>query len=73
MSDYEVTLVNDNSTCCFLSTLHAATNNNHSVRSASSRSSRYAARILTHTRQEFFVRFKGPEESALYWFEHVYN
>jgi len=63
MSDYEVTLVNDNSKLSLILGT-AFTDNAPSVRSAASNPSpRSPQALLTHDRQEFYVRFKGPEES----------
>jgi hypothetical protein len=64
MSDYEVTLVNDNSKLgCFPQLMESwLTRLLISVRSPAATICRRVADIMGN-RQEFYVRFKGPEES----------
>lgn len=66
MSDYEVTLVNDNSEHFFDRLTYLNTSDLMQCMSIS-----YAMRLDNHKelmghglRQEFYVRFKGPEEST---------
>jgi len=81
MSDYEVTLVNDNSTCLLLNiaarclvllSRHTpvpeqtgSTNVLRQCPSAEEPTLHILRTALILLRQEFFVRFKGPEESRL--------
>jgi hypothetical protein len=62
MSDYEVTLVNDNSNPPFLCNLISLKTDSYQCTSPPSQSSpdNYSQ---MDDRQEFYVRFKGPEES----------
>ncbi|CAD0087705.1 unnamed protein product [Aureobasidium vineae] len=72
MSDYEVTLVNDNSntTLSCLALVYSA-DTYRSVRTRQLAAYPLVVEVThTRTRQEFFVRFKGPEESGL-WKIHV--
>lgn len=64
MSDYEVTLVNDNS--MRLSYYPVPRLTIFQCSSLPSSDPRSPKTRLTQLRQEFFVRFKGPEESAQY-------
>lgn len=68
MSDYEVTLVNDNSMIVPTSAPHTCKADScYSVRLQSSASEpAWQTKVADGAhRQEFFVRFKGPEESKM--------
>lgn len=65
MSDYEVTLVNDNST--YTGTLLPNTFTDDLMQCSSAPINVLSPTLrqqLTYFRQEFYVRFKGPEESV---------
>ncbi|GLA12724.1 hypothetical protein AnigIFM62618_008679 [Aspergillus niger] len=78
MSDYEVTLVNDNSKCTqsFATDHRTLTFDLQCMQTLLALQSSYARLILTarFVRQEFYVRFKGPEETPFaggHWKIHV--
>ena len=69
MSDYEVTLVNDNSKFCHASyALLVPLLTCLSFKCTSSPRLRESEELETHAgnRQEFYVRFKGPDESGFF-------